>query len=288
MDRVGDAGVDRGWPGRVRDRYCQRDRSGPQCGRSASEQGNPVPVSVDADKPASHDLAASNRRVLEQVNGRPRAVAQCGARRAVRPGAGVGVMYGRWTTARPLELRGPWISNVCTDLQRVYPTLTAVGRCAGAVHPGAGVGAPWPGAGVGVMYGRWTTARPLELRGPWISNVCTDLQRVYPTLTAVGRCAGAVHPGAGIGVKAAVEATTPRKTEFHASEGDRQAVETPRFLNHEPGGQPRTHVSQKPPCLSWQARKPVTFADPRPAPLAWDGGSRSDPGLDPCLFRESP
>ena len=229
MDRVGDAGVDRGWPGRVRDRYCQRDRSGPQCGRSASEQGNPVPVSVDADKPASHDLAASNRRVLEQVNGRPRAVAQCGARRAVRPGAGVGVMYGRWTTARPLELRGPWISNVCTDLQRVYPTLTAVGRCAGAVHPGA-----------------------------------------------------------GIGVKAAVEATTPRKTEFHASEGDRQAVETPRFLNHEPGGQPRTHVSQEPPCLSWRARKPVTFADPRPAPLAWDGGSRSDPGLDPCLFRESP
>ena len=174
------------------------------------------------------------------------------------------------------------ISNVCTQLSRLWS------QRAGALRPGAGVGAPRPGAGVGVMYGRWTTARPLELRGPWISNVCTDLQRVYPTLTAVGRCAGAVHPGAGIGVKAAVEATTPRKTEFHASEGDRQAVETPRFLNHEPGGQPRTHVSQKPPCLSWQARKPVTFADPRPAPLAWDGGSRSDPGLDPCLFRESP
>ena len=141
---------------------------------------------------------------------------------------------------------------------------------------------------------RWSHVRALDNRTsvgvarPWISNVCTDLQPVYPTLTAVGRCAGAVHPGAGIGVKAAVEATTPRKTEFHASEGDRQAVETPRFLNHEPGGQPRTHVSQKPPCLSWQARKPVTFADPRPAPLAWDGGSRSDPGLDPCLFRESP
>ena len=45
------------------------------------------------------------------------------------------------------------------------------------------------GAGVGVMYVRWTSAHPLELHGLWISNACTVLQRVYPTLTRADRCA---------------------------------------------------------------------------------------------------
>ena len=38
------------------------------------------------------------------------------------------------------------------------------------------------------MYRRWTSAQPLELHAPWISNVCTDLQPVYLTLTPVGGC----------------------------------------------------------------------------------------------------
>ena len=227
MDRVGDAGVDRGWPGRVRDRYCQRDRSGPQCGRSASEQGNPVPVSVDADKPASHDLAASNRRVLEQVNGRP----------------------ALWRSAVPGEQSGP-------------------GR-------------------------RWSHVRALDNRTSVGVARSVDLQRVYRSPTCVpnshgcGRCAGAVHPGAGIGVKAAVEATTPRKPSSTHQKATVRLSRLPAFSITSQGAAQNARIP-KPPCLSWQARKPVTFADPRPAPLAWDGGSRSDPGLDPCLFRESP
>ena len=38
-------------------------------------------------------------------------------------------------------------------------------------------------AGVGVTHGGWTNAQPLEVHGPWFSNACTDLQRMYPTLT---------------------------------------------------------------------------------------------------------
>jgi hypothetical protein len=33
-----------------------------------------------------------------------------------------------WMSAQPLELRGRWISNVCTDLHRLDVTLTPVGR----------------------------------------------------------------------------------------------------------------------------------------------------------------
>ena len=178
-----------------------------------------------------------------------------------RPRARVGLMHGGWTTAQPLELHGPSISNARTDLQRPYPTLTPVGRppapvqalelctyagqahrrwsctarrspthaptsnartqlsrlCAGErptfARPSGSTtaqhvthqtvtarpsdsrqptdpGPPTPPrADVGVMYKGWTTAQPLELHGPSISNARTDLQRPDLTLTPVGRLA---------------------------------------------------------------------------------------------------
>ena len=35
------------------------------------------------------------------------------------------------------------------------------------------------------MHGGWTSALALEVHGPRFSNACTDLQRMYPSLTAV-------------------------------------------------------------------------------------------------------
>ena len=109
-------------------------------------------------------------------------------RPTLSPGAGVGVMCARWTNAQPLELHGRRISNARTDLQRPYRSPTPV--------PSSHA---WrtqlsPGAGVGVMYTRWTNAQPLEIHAPPISNARTDLQRTYPTLTAVGRRRANPHP----------------------------------------------------------------------------------------------
>ena len=155
----------------------------------------------------------------------PRAVAQCGARRAVRPGAGVGVMYGRWTTARPLELRGPWISNV-------YRSPTCV-----------------------------------------------------PNSHGCGPVRGAVHPGAGVGVKAAVEATTPEKPSSTHQKATARLSRLPLSITSQGAAQnariPRTALSVLAGPQAGHVRRPTA------GPLAWDGGSRSDP-LDPCLFRESP
>jgi hypothetical protein len=104
----------------------------------------------------------------------------------------VGQTHSRWScTGRGSPTCVP-ISNVRTDLQRAYrsPTYVPNSHGSGSVHAlGAGVGPDSrPSAGVGVMFTRWTNAQPLELHGAWISNVGPDLQRTYPTLTAVGRC----------------------------------------------------------------------------------------------------
>ena len=129
-----------------------------------------------------------------------------------RPGARVGVTYTRWTNAQPLDIHAPPISNACTDLQRTYPTLTPVGRRRRWSPTLTAVGRRtdrctptlpsrrrrWPdsrpGARVGVMYTRWTNAQPLEIHAPPISNARTQLQRTYPTLTAVGRRRANPHP----------------------------------------------------------------------------------------------
>ena|GEM_PF-3719050 len=82
------------------------------------------------------------------------------------PGVGVGVVYGRWTSARPLELRGRWISNVCTVLQRVYLSLTSVGRR----EP---------------RRRRWSCVRTLDKRTAVGVARPVDLQRLYRSPTRV-------------------------------------------------------------------------------------------------------
>ncbi len=74
--------------------------------------------------------------------------------------------------------------------------------------------APAPSAGVGVVYSRWISAQPLELRGPRISNACTDLQRMYRSPTPVAHRCALLLPGAG------------GETFLHASAVGRQATET--------------------------------------------------------------
>lgn len=44
------------------------------------------------------------------------------------------------------------------------------------------------------MDRRWTNVQALELHGPWISNACTHLQRLYPTLTHWQRLGATVPP----------------------------------------------------------------------------------------------
>ena len=141
-----------------------------------------------------------------------------------RPGARVGVMYARWTNAQPLDIHAPPISNACTDLQRTYPALTAVGRrtpdrCTPTLPPGADAEPDSrPGARVGVMCARWTNAQPLDIHAPPISNACTDLQRTYPTLTAVGRRRANPHPRGP-------DNRSRSGPTLHASERGRQVIE---------------------------------------------------------------
>ena len=230
----------------------------------------------------------------------PRAVAQCGARRAVRPGQALGYVRAL-DNPRPLELRGPWIPRAPISNVKI-PRLWAG---AGAV-PGAGV-APCPGAGVWSYVRLWVRARSVDLQRvhpggcgrwspPWprggvealelaldnptsvgvarsvdlqrvpISNVCTQL-------TAVGRCAGAVHPGAGIGIKAAVEATTPEKP---SSTHQKATVRLSRLLlSITSQGQPRTHVSQnRLVCLGRPASRSRSPTHGRPC---WRGTVAADP-----------
>ena len=42
-------------------------------------------------------------------------------------------------------------------------------------------------AAVGAMYTRWRNAQPLELRGRFMSNGCTHVQRLYPSPTPAPR-----------------------------------------------------------------------------------------------------
>ena len=65
-----------------------------------------------------------------------------------------------------------------------------------------------------VVYSRWISAQPLELRGPRISNACTDLQRMYRSPTPVAHRCALLLPGAG------------GETFLHASAVGRQATET--------------------------------------------------------------
>ena len=104
--------------------------------------------------------------------------------------AGVGVMYGGWTSALALEVHGPRFSNACTDLN-VCTHLTAVVRARDSARPGSGIELSrlWPArrlcAGVGVKHGGWTSAQPLEVHGRGsptrvpISNVCTQVSRLW-------------------------------------------------------------------------------------------------------------
>ena len=57
------------------------------------------------------------------------------ARTRRHPGAGVGLMYARWTNAQPLELPAPPMANARTDLQRTYPTLTPAGQRGARLPP---------------------------------------------------------------------------------------------------------------------------------------------------------
>ena len=106
--------------------------------------------------------------------------------------AGVGVMYGGWTSAQPLEVHGPRFSNACTDLQRLYPTLTSVvGRATPAParlrhwsshvcgRHAASAQALELSTEVGQAHSRWRcTARGSPTRVP-ISNVCTQVSRLW-------------------------------------------------------------------------------------------------------------
>ena len=107
--------------------------------------------------------------------------------RTLDKGTAVGV-------ARPVDLQRRYRSpthvpnsHACGRLSRRWPTAlvseTPAVPCSG------------PGTRVGVMYVRWTKAQPLELHGPSISNAGTDLQRMYPTLTPVGRTCALIRHG---------------------------------------------------------------------------------------------
>ena len=131
--------------------------------------------------------------------------------------AGVGVMYGGWTSAQPLEVHGPRFSNACTDLQRLYPTLTSVvGRATPAParlrhwssHVCGRHAASAPQAlelctEVGQAHWRWRcTARGSPTRVP-ISNVCTQVSRLWSGARLPPR------PGSGIGALTSVAGTPP-------------------------------------------------------------------------------
>ncbi len=45
--------------------------------------------------------------------------------------------------------------------------------------------------GVGVVYVRWRSAQACEKERPWMSNACTVVQRLYPTLTPAVERVGA-------------------------------------------------------------------------------------------------
>ncbi len=106
--------------------------------------------------------------------------------------AGVGVMYGGWTSALALEVHGPRFSNACTDLQRMYPSLAAVvGRATPAParlrhwsshvcgRHAASAQALELSTEVGQAHSRWRcTARGSPTRVP-ISNVCTQVSRLW-------------------------------------------------------------------------------------------------------------
>ena len=92
--------------------------------------------------------------------GLPWSVHRAGVRVRVRPlpypgrwRTGVVVGHGRWTYAQALELRGPRISNACTDLQPLYPTLTPLD----SIGPGrAGLGSDCSGVPVAHVGRGWT------------------------------------------------------------------------------------------------------------------------------------
>jgi hypothetical protein len=97
----------------------------------------------------------------------------------------------RWSYVQALDKRTAVGVARPVDLQRVYRSPTGVPNshdCGRVFRQSR------PAADVGVMYVRWTSAQPLELLAPWISNVCTDLQRVYLTLTTVGGCSDSPAP----------------------------------------------------------------------------------------------
>jgi len=104
----------------------------------------------------------------------------------------------RWSYVHPLDKRTAVGVARGVDLQHAYRSPTCVpisnvrtqlSRLWVGARPGRRRWTRLPArAGVGVTFTRWTNAQPLELHGAWISNVGPDLQRTYPTLTAVGRC----------------------------------------------------------------------------------------------------
>ena len=110
-------------------------------------------------------------------------------------------MHVGWTSARPLELRGAWISNACTDLQRVYRSSTCVGRLRRACGPvrhacGPSRGSLQPGRPVLLARRRrWSCVRTLDKRTCVGVARPVDLQRTHrsPTYVPISNACGPVR-----------------------------------------------------------------------------------------------